>query len=672
MLLGLLAIAGPIYLHLTRRQDQQERPFPSLMFLRKLPFKEKQQMVLRDKLLLALRCLAVAVVCLAFASPFFDQNDVADGSGYDHDIVLLFDASYSMGIANRDSLARDEAESRINKMASDERMALVAFDETARTVVELTGDKSALLAGVRSITVQPLSTHLSAAFDVGTRILSRSDASRQSVVLVSDVQATAVNTGVPFRMPRDGELEVIRIESELPTNATVTGASVTSAPEGGEHVVGFRVKNTGDNSIENLQVYARIDDRVKELDSMSLQEGEEKSAQTSLVLASDRPTKIEVGISGDSFDTDNRMYLTGIKGRVVNVGIVRTTIIAEKQSRFINAALARTRDDTIVTSVDIEDVKDSESRKNFEVLIVSDANLDESAKNALQEFVESGGGVLYVAGDQSNHGFGNKKSVTEPQTTLRLRSAAQEHPLAYRTELGANGTLSNVAVTTWRDIESGANIKPLLTFGAGQTILGEQVTDAGRTLLLATSFDPAWSTLALEPGFVAFAQRLVDYLASRTSPSASVSTGTSVDMTSFAGSLPQGGAWLSMLKNSTALIEAPDGGQTSIGPGQNVYVPRVPGIHQVHASSSDLASLPIAVNVDRTESEFAPGSSSDLRKRLIHDSARADTITLTPEYQNENARPIAWYLLAIAGLLFLLESIIGNRLTGNRRQTRST
>ena len=68
--LGLAAIAVPILVHLIQRERSNVVEFPSLMFLRKIPYQSVQRRRIRHWFLLALRALALALIVAAFARPF--------------------------------------------------------------------------------------------------------------------------------------------------------------------------------------------------------------------------------------------------------------------------------------------------------------------------------------------------------------------------------------------------------------------------------------------------------------------------------------------------------------------------------------------------------------------------------------------------------------------------
>jgi hypothetical protein len=101
-LAGLAGIAIPIFVHLVRREERAPFAFPSLMFLQAIPVREHRRRTIRHWWLLALRCLIVALLCVAFAKPFIEGP--ADGVATiseSRDRVIVLDRSLSMQSASR-------------------------------------------------------------------------------------------------------------------------------------------------------------------------------------------------------------------------------------------------------------------------------------------------------------------------------------------------------------------------------------------------------------------------------------------------------------------------------------------------------------------------------------------------------------------------------------------
>jgi hypothetical protein len=104
---ALAGLAIPVLLHLTQREKKQIIRFPSLMFVRRIPYQSVRRRKIQHWLLLLVRVAALALIIFAFARPFIRQGDVpiVPGSGA-RELVVLLDTSYSMGYADRWERAR--------------------------------------------------------------------------------------------------------------------------------------------------------------------------------------------------------------------------------------------------------------------------------------------------------------------------------------------------------------------------------------------------------------------------------------------------------------------------------------------------------------------------------------------------------------------------------------
>src|SRR5262245_64573848 len=118
-LAGLAALSIPVIIHMIHRERKTVVEFPSLMFLQRIPYKSVRRQKLRHILLLALRCLAIAMLVAAFARPFFERRRPPTvGLTGAREVVVLLDRSASMGYSNRWSRARDAARKAVSGLGA--------------------------------------------------------------------------------------------------------------------------------------------------------------------------------------------------------------------------------------------------------------------------------------------------------------------------------------------------------------------------------------------------------------------------------------------------------------------------------------------------------------------------------------------------------------------------
>src|SRR6266852_6059303 len=93
-LVGLAALAIPILIHLIQRERKRVVEFPSLMFLRRIPYQSVRRRRIRNWLLLLVRSAAVILIVAAFARPFFRRGALAiSPTGGARELVVLLDQS---------------------------------------------------------------------------------------------------------------------------------------------------------------------------------------------------------------------------------------------------------------------------------------------------------------------------------------------------------------------------------------------------------------------------------------------------------------------------------------------------------------------------------------------------------------------------------------------------
>ncbi|MEM1222719.1 MAG: BatA domain-containing protein [Verrucomicrobiota bacterium] len=183
-LIGLASLALPIVLHLRAKKPKQTVAFSSLMFFEEKPPMTRKRTQVQDIFLLILRCLALALLVLAFARPFFPAEanlETADAAEMHY---ILIDTSASM----RDEAmiqAKEMAQKLITDLPSKDWIALATYSDRLEPLITLE-------AAQRTIPSERGSTVLTALASVKAGW----HASRLDTVL----QAAAIGTDEAFQL----------------------------------------------------------------------------------------------------------------------------------------------------------------------------------------------------------------------------------------------------------------------------------------------------------------------------------------------------------------------------------------------------------------------------------------------------------------------------------------
>lgn len=275
-LLGAAAIALPVAFHLIRKTTRIRIPFSSLLFLPPSPPRVTQRSRLEDLLLLALRCLVIALLALGFSRPFFKASSLADPSTPPPArILLLVDTSASMQRQNlwADALSRVTHHTRA--AAPSDELAVWTFDRQSRPLVTFRdwngsppGERPALV-NARLADTQPgwFATHLDDALAAAAEhLLESSDPNRPAgprrVILISDLQEGArLDRLQSFDWPRNLDLAVDPVTPRRAGNASLHPVpDAAAALSATQSVVRIRIHNSPDATRDAFQVgWARSD-----------------------------------------------------------------------------------------------------------------------------------------------------------------------------------------------------------------------------------------------------------------------------------------------------------------------------------------------------------------------------------------------------------------------------
>jgi hypothetical protein len=683
LLFGLAALAVPVLIHLVQREEHSGRKFPSLMFVRRIPFEIKRRRKIRNPLLLALRCLALAAIVTAFAAPHFDGKVSATAaSAVQRDVVILLDRSYSMGHPQRWKRAMTEAGARIAELGSGERAALVTFQDRAEVVAELGADKAALQAALDRVHPGDGRTGYAAAFAAANRMLVSSEANRHEVVLITDLQRSALDDNSMIPLGEKVELDIVAIGGPLGGNVTVTRAEL--APQKQDSVEDrllVRIENTGDALAADSGLQLLVDGRIAETRPLALAAGEARMLTLPLVLAADRPTRIAVQVGPDALPADDPYYLVLAPRRPIAVALIEPEHSRAHQGVYFEEALRLAQSPAVqLRRVRLEQVTETQL-KDVDVVVLDDVPVPPGPQSdAMAAFVAGGGGLFAVAGPSVGAAWPGGNDGVLPGTpgaetamgdaARRLVPVATDHDLWAAPGLERGKVLATTRIDAVRALAPQARDRILARLDNGAGLLLERSTGAGKALALATSVDPRWSTLALEPGFVPFVQAAVAYLAGRGGWRDAYLTGEVVDLNRVAGHLQAGSEWRRQLASGGAVVvELPSGPAERLeGSAGALFNARVPGIHEAHRLGSRGASLPFAVNVDRAESVLTAASPEELERRVVRRgrAVLAGKKGSTGADDTDPFGPARW-LMILAAVALITESLMAKRISISRR-----
>ncbi len=510
-LLGALAVAVPVLLHLFRRRTEVVVDFPAVRYIAPSTVEQKRRRRLREIILLALRVTALVLLAGAFARPYLA------GSALSADVpvtVVAVDTSFSLSAPGTFDRVREIAATAIEQAPAGDAVALVAFGDEAVTVMPPTTDRGGLAAAVASLQSGVSGTRYTAALARAAEIIG---ARAGRVVFVTDLQQAGWDSATTSGVPDDFDVSV------LPVSSPLVNVAVTSAERRGRGLV-VGVHNFGFATRE-VPVSVTVDETEVGSTTVSVAG---RSAAT-VEFARDIPATGAARVTIDDpegYVADNTRHLvldppdpTMVAVVVADPSMLRGGLYVERALGA--AARPRSFEATVVDGRTFSGWSAADVARQDAVIVLGTRTLDRSGRERLAGYLRTGGPMLLSLGPDVDPGTlrdvvgidlgvaPDVESAPEGRSTLVVGDT--RHPV-FRPFTQPASALGDIAVQRYRRLSEQSGRTVLARFSGGAIALAEERAGEGRLLVFTSDLDNQWNRLPLSPAFVPFMVEAVGYL----------------------------------------------------------------------------------------------------------------------------------------------------------------
>ena len=670
-----LAVLGvPVLIHMIQRQRTEVIEFPSLMFVRKIPFHSMRRQRVRHVLLLLLRCAALALLIAAFARPFFQSAVLVAVTGGSREVVILVDRSYSMGYGNRWDRARDAARDVVRELAPDDQATIIFFDSGAQSGARSTRDRASLLAAIDGAELGVGTTRYGPALQLAQGIFEDSDQPRLEAFLITDFQRIGVDSAANTLLPLGTVLTPVMVANADETaNISVTSASVQRDFFSGREraAVTARLANRGDEAVEGLRVSIELNGR--ELESLPVTVEAYSSATVTFApfTLEDTAMPVSVRAEEDALPQDNVFHFTVAPGDVVPVLVVGSPGATEA-NLYLRRALEIGSSPSFGVTVRTVDQVTTADVAEAGVVVLNDVGLPGGQVGAaITRFVESGGGLWVVLGERVRWPGDNLDllpgTFDEPADrdgrggTLGVIDFS--HPVFEVFSTPRSGDLTTPRFYRYRPLDVRPTTAVLARFDNGATAMAEHTVGDGRVLIWTSTIDSFWNDFALKSIYLPFVHKVVEHLAAYSSPTPYLTAGQVLDLARYPGAVDLN------LVGGNLVVRDPSEDRVAVGSdGRAGFIElSEQGFYEVRDTDvADGVSVLVAVNVDLAESNLERFDPQELVAAATGRAAGDRSVTTDREVRPEDLerRQTLWWYLLIGALGFLVsETVVSNRLS---------
>lgn len=269
-LLGALAVAGPVLFHLIRRTTRHRALFSSLMFLSPSAPRLTERSQFEHILLLLLRCLALGLLALGFARPFWRQASAPPpAAAAGRRIVVLLDVSASMRRTGLWPQAQARVAAVLRTVGPADQAAILTFGRRLTPLLSFEAWMAAPVGARADLALRQVAAaapgwedaRLGDALIGAAELLTDGAADQASpgprqIYLISDLKAGAQLGGLPaYDWPKTVELALETVKATHPANAGIQ--LIAESPDADQQAapsVRVRVSNAADSTREQFQV----------------------------------------------------------------------------------------------------------------------------------------------------------------------------------------------------------------------------------------------------------------------------------------------------------------------------------------------------------------------------------------------------------------------------------
>lgn len=502
-LVGLSLITLPVIIHLLVRRRAARLDFPTLKFLRETQSFRLRPRRVQEPLLLTLRLLALALLVLAIARPFVSFSKRNQGAR-----LVLIDASLSMKAKGRADAAKAEARALVNRMATGERAAVIAFSSSARVLAPFTTDRQQLLQSIEQYQTENGAADYKAAFAQADKLLQSEPHGAAEIDLISDFQQSGLESFREFVSTTSDKnaptrLLTLPVGRELERNAFLMDENIRNTEKGAE--------------LSLTEIVSATDGRSGQRRSWTIDGAEGARGDIAWRTEDNGQITGQVkALAPDDFDEDDTHYFSFKPQRGGRALLVETDTDA---SLYLNAALeAATSDSASRNNLDrLNQLPSDEDALNSYSLIVlvfrSAPNADDARR--LIEYARAGGTVLiclaHDADTVSLNAFAQTAAAREfPFRSIVRKSSDQPFGFSRRDAdapalLGfdevAFDSLRAARIRSGFAIENRAGANTILRWDDGTPALVSANAGRGSVLLFGTAPERAAGDLGSNPSF---------------------------------------------------------------------------------------------------------------------------------------------------------------------------
>jgi hypothetical protein len=546
-LLGLLGLALPVLIHLLTRRQQTKLKFSAVYLLQQAQKRSVRKSRPNKLLLLLLRCLAIAFLCLALANPIISSGsleNVLTSRPAAH--VFILDDSYSMAATSDQGTLFDRATETLTELIAktpgNHSFSLVLASDPARLVQNSIGDPDKILKWLKAAQPSHRTTSIGKAVTEAADLLETAPQENKRIFILTDMDQNGWDRDeFPITFTEDSRTQIkiidfsgfqkglnralvqrVKLNQEFLTNRRIIRVQVTIA------------NLLPDRAIKQLPVTLFVKGKRQSESTIDLPANGEATHEFAFPLLNSEPVSGHVEIQEDALTADNRRLFVYQPDRKIKVLVVDGDprgVAHQHDSFYVEKALnpfSSPMADIEPTVSTLSEFSERDLKQYSVIILCNVRDLAIGLEQKLEKFVLRGGALFIGLGDQVNPKYYNEKlglllpvtlnSINQVRTEgkpFHLLAQPSDHPVLKVFTGDMLKEIARIPFRTLYSVESrrGREFEEPMRFTNQFPAVIESDFGEGKVILYVSSLDRDWNNFPIHPTFLPWMQRWVKYSA---------------------------------------------------------------------------------------------------------------------------------------------------------------
>lgn len=498
-LFALAALAIPIIIHLFYFRRFKTVYFTNVRFLREVKEESSSRRKLRNLLVLLARCLAVALLVLAFAQPFIPRNTEGVKKG-EQVASIYIDNSFSMNALSKDLSLLEKAKMKAREIvaayANDDKFQVLTNDFEGRH--QRLVSKEEALNFIDEIRTTPSVQELSKVLTRQTQALNTVKMVNKTAFILSDFQKNITD----LNSFRDTTIEVnlLPLTAVQEKNIAIDSAWFEAPLQmmGQTNPLIVKVTNYTDEDVENIKLSVKLDGQDKPIGLLNVKAKSSIEDTVNITILRNGWHEAELTITDYPVQFDDHYFFTFNVPSNINV----LSIFDGAENRFLSSALQSVKNFKL-TNQSSGAVQYSQF-PNYQMIVLSGLYQVSSGLAAeLAQYIKNGGNVVMFPSTSADLGsysnfFNNLQSnnLNAFENTPREVSNLNMEEFVFKDVFSNKNANFKLPSSTGNYRLTNRNGENIMTYRDGSSFMTKNKLGQGHLYLCAAPLDEKISTLS--------------------------------------------------------------------------------------------------------------------------------------------------------------------------------